>query len=556
MICRCSAATLRAIGVARLHFHHVHGLPQSILQLPGESGIPYDCTLHDYYAICPQYHLADENGRYCGEPDEAGCAACLAGRRAQWGLDIGAWRQALGALLRRAERVIAPSQDVAARIGRYLPGLVDRRLAASRAPRAGARGRRARGDARQSVARKGPAMSSLDARRTRSARGLPLTFRVLGSTTDPIPQSPDAALTIHGSYDEEALAQIARRRACRRALLSRAGARDVFLYAVARARHANPDRRVGARCVHRAACGPCADAAGAWDATAEQWNAALLEAARAAVRGLAGGGCRPDTRNVMMDPDRYVALYLAPLPSHKRAATERVAIPALESRHFHATPAQHELPLTLSELYVAGALCGHAEARAELGRRVEVADREHAELGELRHHRQGDPGRVAVDLVEAQRELKTLRTSARALEDDVAAARKRARELETSTSWRMTAPLRVAVHRLKLGSVEFATHWRATRQLAAPCRTGARPCCAPRVLQRLRVVSCGNCAAAIASRPAAARVYRLEREVRPLGRVPVRCAGGVDRHSRVRRAAVDVHVPRQHRRADGGRLSR
>ena len=217
----------------------------------------------------------------------------------------------------------------------------------------------------------------------------------------------------------------------------------------------------------------------------------------------------------MMDPDRYVALYLAPLPSHKRAATERVAIPALESRHFHATPTQHDLPLTLRELYVAGALCGHAEARAELGRRVELADREHAELGELRHHRQGDPGRVAVDLVEAQRELKTLRTSARALEDDLTAARKRARELETSTSWRMTAPLRVAVHRLKLGSVEFATHWRATRQLPRHAglaltvlRTEGAAALARRVVRKLR--------GGHRFRPAAARVYRLEPQVRPL----------------------------------------
>ena len=30
--------------------------------------------------------------------------------------------------------------------------------------------------------------------------GLPLVFRLLGSTTEPIPQSPDLPLTIHGQY--------------------------------------------------------------------------------------------------------------------------------------------------------------------------------------------------------------------------------------------------------------------------------------------------------------------------------------------------------------------
>ena len=115
--------TLQALGVVRLHFHHVHGLPPSILQLPQASGLPYDCSLHDYYAICPQYHLADAEGRYCGEPDEAGCRACMAGRPAQWNMDVGLWRQTLGAFVRQAARVIAPSHDVAERIGRYLPGL-------------------------------------------------------------------------------------------------------------------------------------------------------------------------------------------------------------------------------------------------------------------------------------------------------------------------------------------------------------------------------------------------------------------------------------------------
>ena len=78
-------ALLSGLDLARIHFHHVHGLPRAILDLPAALGVPYDCTLHDYYAICPQYHLVTEDGRYCGEPDAAGCAACLAKRPAQWG---------------------------------------------------------------------------------------------------------------------------------------------------------------------------------------------------------------------------------------------------------------------------------------------------------------------------------------------------------------------------------------------------------------------------------------------------------------------------------------
>lgn len=201
------ARTLRGIGVARLHFHHVHGLPRSVLQLPHATGIPYDCTLHDYCAICPQYHLNDERGRYCGEPDAAGCAACIARRPAQWGLDIGAWRAVFGEFLRGAERVIAPSQDVATRMRRYFPALAidvwpHPEAAPSRVPpiiRVVTLGNLSPEKGLDVVA-----ACAEDAR----ARGLPMTFRVLGATTAPIAQSPDAPLTIHGSYPEERLQQL------------------------------------------------------------------------------------------------------------------------------------------------------------------------------------------------------------------------------------------------------------------------------------------------------------------------------------------------------------
>ena len=117
------ADVLKTIGVARLHFHHVHRLPREILGLPAAVGVPFDCTLHDYFSICPQYHLVTEDGRYCGEPDAMGCAACLTRRPAQWGLDINAWRGTFARFLRGAERLIAPSNDVANRIRRYFPEL-------------------------------------------------------------------------------------------------------------------------------------------------------------------------------------------------------------------------------------------------------------------------------------------------------------------------------------------------------------------------------------------------------------------------------------------------
>ena len=39
-------------------------------------------------------------------------------------------------------------------------------------------------------------------------RALPLTFRVLGSTTEPIPQAPEAPLSIAGQYEDAQLPQL------------------------------------------------------------------------------------------------------------------------------------------------------------------------------------------------------------------------------------------------------------------------------------------------------------------------------------------------------------
>ena len=195
---------LRALGVTRIHFHHIHGLPRAVLDLPAGLGVAYDCTLHDYYAICPQYHLVTEDGRYCGEPDALGCAACLARRPAQWGMDISTWRGEFGRLLRGAERVIAPSRDVAQRIARYFPDIAaivlpHPEVSLSTLPR---------------VTRvmtlgnlspeKGLRVVAACARDARN-RAMPLSFKVLGSVTEPIAQWPEVPLSIHGQYAEDQL---------------------------------------------------------------------------------------------------------------------------------------------------------------------------------------------------------------------------------------------------------------------------------------------------------------------------------------------------------------
>ena len=198
------ADALRTIGAERLHFHHVHLQPKAILDLPAAVGLPYDYTLHDYHPICQQYHLVTEEGRYCGEPDAAGCATCLSKRPGQWGMDIATWRAEFARVLAAADRVIAPSQDVATRMRRYLPDLAIEVWShpeavpapTPRAVRVGILGNLSPEKGLHVVAE-----CARDARE----RGLPLTFRVLGSTTEPIAQAPDAPLTIYGQYVDSEL---------------------------------------------------------------------------------------------------------------------------------------------------------------------------------------------------------------------------------------------------------------------------------------------------------------------------------------------------------------
>ena len=195
------ASLLRSLGVARIHFHHVHALPRSVLELPRLVGIPYDCTLHDYYAICPQYHLVTEHGRYCGEPDAAGCAACLAKRPGQWDMDIVTWRGVFGQLLRGAERVIAPSRDVGRRIGRYFPDVKVAVLPHPEEPVA-AWPRFVRVVTLGSLSpQKGLSVVAACANDAQ-ARKLPLSFRVLGPTTEPVTQWPLDPLSVHGQYPD------------------------------------------------------------------------------------------------------------------------------------------------------------------------------------------------------------------------------------------------------------------------------------------------------------------------------------------------------------------
>jgi glycosyltransferase involved in cell wall biosynthesis len=111
---------LRAAGVTRVHIHHLLYQGMDIRRLIYQLGVPFDLTVHDYYAICPQVNLLRwPEGLYCQEPDRAGCNRCIAEFSSHHAREILSWRQEQQWQFIQADRVICPSEDVKARMSRY-----------------------------------------------------------------------------------------------------------------------------------------------------------------------------------------------------------------------------------------------------------------------------------------------------------------------------------------------------------------------------------------------------------------------------------------------------
>ncbi len=166
-----------------------------------------------------------------------------------------------------------------------------------------------------------------------------------------------------------------------------------------------------------------------------------------------------------MDPAQYVTLYLASLPPGTRGSRSAANPPPLDERHYYLARGQDEAPpLSLAQLFSAGVDCGHTEARNELKRRVAVVDQQLGEFRAIRDRAQGDREHLAAELLAAQRELLKMQIDMGYDETSLAAALDRIKELESSTTWRATAPIRNAGHRVKILLAEGRARWSAIRR--------------------------------------------------------------------------------------------
>lgn len=113
---------LQAVQVRLVHYHHLLGHHPRIETLPERLGVPFDFTAHDHYSYCPQISLTDASNRYCGEAGTTQCSACLKQSPAPGGVNIVTWRGNHQRFLQHARHILAPSQDTATRMQRFMPG--------------------------------------------------------------------------------------------------------------------------------------------------------------------------------------------------------------------------------------------------------------------------------------------------------------------------------------------------------------------------------------------------------------------------------------------------
>ena len=119
------ARLLRLGNPVRAELHHLLGHDHSVMRLMATLCIPYDVWVHDYAWFCARLSFVTGDGRFCGEADTRTCETCLA----DWGRGIddpvspASLRRRSAADFRHAAGVIVPSQDVARRVMRHVPGL-------------------------------------------------------------------------------------------------------------------------------------------------------------------------------------------------------------------------------------------------------------------------------------------------------------------------------------------------------------------------------------------------------------------------------------------------
>ncbi len=184
-------ALLQSGRPVRAEIHHLLGHDHSIMGALATLGLPYDVWVHDYAWFCARVSFVTGENRFCGEAEPAVCEECLT----RWGRGIedpiapAALRRRSAADLGSARSIIVPSEDVARRVARHVPGARPQVLAWEADPPPLAPSVLSRAGTRRVVVvgAIGPDKGFdvlLACARDAAARGLDLVFTVVGYTVD------------------------------------------------------------------------------------------------------------------------------------------------------------------------------------------------------------------------------------------------------------------------------------------------------------------------------------------------------------------------------------
>ncbi len=478
---------LRQIGLVRIHIHHLIGHHLLVTQLPKRLGVPYDYTLHDYFAVCPQFNLTLADGRYCGEPDTPGCNRCLEERPSQWQLDIQGWRTLFSDLLESADRVIGPSRDVISRTRGYVPRAnyvylphpaLNEKVPRTREVKVLVLGA-------LSLA-KGAKLLESCARDAR-ARRLPLYFRGIGSPSVPLAHELDVPLSFTGPYrDDDLPALIARERGD--VVLFPAQWPETYSYTLSAALDSGLPvvaPRLGAFAERLAAHGR--SQLFDWEATPDTVNNALLAAASGTeLSGTELSG--PEVVRQMVplgvQPERYLQEYLSRLPAEPgaRAAPSLDDLAALlPPDSIHADSASF-CPQSLSRAELLDLLTRLAPVRAPGNGTTAALEAWRRDLDEKLTslgHLQAEVATLTATLGEAQEGSQQLREEVDRLQQQLGEREATIAEMKRSRLWRVMQPARV------LGTVLKTRSLRGVLSAPALMRGGL----GARIPQGLKVVA-------------------------------------------------------------------
>ncbi len=429
---------LHSRGYVRMHIHHLHGFGAEVMPALQALNLPYDLTLHDFGIYCPQYALSTPDGDYCGEPNLAGCEACVALRPHPWQLSVAEWRARWGQFARGAQRVYAPSYSVREKVAQHLPTLDITVL--PHPPRRDwltPHAETVKVLILGGLSRTKGLNEIVACAEHAKAHKLPLAFVVLGYPEHAVPVWPDLPLQVRGEYPDADLPRLAR---LERADLVCFPGRipETYSYTLDVALSLNlpivatNTGAIAERLKHHqnARLVPV-------HAPADVFNQAFLAAAPD--KTLAPW----DATSQVAARHQHVDLLLQPL---REAPANWPVVEPLSTLNVRQQPvAQVAGPdLPLLALFEHGVECGHLNSRAALKQRLVEVVADQSVLQRL-EQRTGQRWYEAINELDGLRETQTqLRETIQATEQQLAGAQARIEELLTSTSWRVTAPIRNA----------------------------------------------------------------------------------------------------------------